>query len=374
MSDLAQRIREARAAKGLSVEDAERTLKIRAKYLKAIEAGDYAQLPDGPASRGFVKNYARLLGISADDALGAFEAEVGVPIIQLQEDIPPPPERKRQESEYTKVALPELRWKGKLPDEDEIALDQLADADEVDARVEMPMVGKLDGTTGRAVVIRPSRSLHAVGSSFRLKRLSTHADSYDDFDANMISGRAAVRRSINLPINADVLQKYLPTIGVGLAAIAALALVWLVLLPLVQTGFAAITARIAQPNTTSTSEQYFQPTILVPIVTPQSEATEPPKSDASRPTEEMIPVSPLPGGGLSLALDARERAWVRVKVDGNVVFEGIPQIGPNVPWTAKQSVFIETGNAGAFDVIVNGSRSGSAGARNETIQKTFQTQ
>lgn len=373
MSNLAQRIREARAAKGISVEDAERTLKIRAKFLKAIEAGDYAQLPDGPASRGFVKNYARLLGISAEDALGAFEAEVGIPVIQLQEDIPPPPERKRQESEYTKVALPELRWKGELPGDSEIELDQLADVDEALAHDEMPMVGKLDGTTGRAVVIRASRGLRASGSSFRLKRLSTHADSYDDFDANMISGRAAVRRSINLPINADVIQKYLPTIGVGLAAIAALALVWLVLLPLVQTGASAIVSRFGSEGV-ATSEQFFQPTILVPIVTPQSEATEPPKSDASRPTEETIRVSPLPGGGLSLALDARERAWVRVKVDGNVVFEGIPQIGPNVPWTAKQSVFIETGNAGAFDVIVNGSRSGSAGARNETIQKTFQAQ
>jgi cytoskeleton protein RodZ len=82
-------------------------------------------------------------------------------------------------------------------------------------------------------------------------------------------------------------------------------------------------------------------------------------------------VVPARADGLQIALDAREQAWVRVKVDGNVVYESIPDIGPTVPWSAKSKISIETGNAGAFDVIVNGVRVGPLGARNTVARKVW---
>jgi hypothetical protein len=84
-------------------------------------------------------------------------------------------------------------------------------------------------------------------------------------------------------------------------------------------------------------------------------------------TAEATGIQPLTGGGVQLVLDARERAWVRVRVDGSVVYEGIPQIGPNTTWRGQKSVGVETGNAGAFDVIINSVRLGPAGARNATV-------
>jgi len=64
---------------------------------------------------------------------------------------------------------------------------------------------------------------------------------------------------------------------------------------------------------------------------------------------------------------------VQVKVDGNVVYEGIPPLGPGTPWTAKQSISVVTGNAGAFEVIVNGTRIGRLGERNTVARKLFDT-
>jgi len=82
-------------------------------------------------------------------------------------------------------------------------------------------------------------------------------------------------------------------------------------------------------------------------------------------------VQPLPGGGVEMVLDARERAWVRVIVDENVVYEGIPAIGPNIRWRANRTVGFETGNAGAFEVIINGTRLGVAGQRNQVVSRTW---
>ncbi|HEY3289787.1 MAG TPA: helix-turn-helix transcriptional regulator, partial [Anaerolineae bacterium] len=116
MSDLAQRLREARDRMGISMEDAERATKIRRRYIEAIEAGDFGRLPDGPPARGFIKNYARYLGLDADQSLNDFETEVGVPITQLSEVIPPPPGRQQSISRYTQlVKLPPGHQKPNAP-------------------------------------------------------------------------------------------------------------------------------------------------------------------------------------------------------------------------------------------------------------------
>jgi hypothetical protein len=81
--------------------------------------------------------------------------------------------------------------------------------------------------------------------------------------------------------------------------------------------------------------------------------------------------APRAGGGMQFTLDARERAWARVTVDGALVFEGITPIGPALAWTAARSLTLETGNAGAFDAIVNGERLGPLGARNVVVRRTW---
>ena len=153
MSDLAQRIRAARDKMGVSIEEAERATKIRRRYIEAIEAGDFDRLPDGPPSRGFIKNYARYLGMDPDQSLTDFEAEVGVPILQLNESVPPPPTRQQAVSRYTQlVKLPQVRWKGELPASDEAELDMLADNENGNESHALPQ--DQQGSNGRMVLRR----------------------------------------------------------------------------------------------------------------------------------------------------------------------------------------------------------------------------
>jgi cytoskeleton protein RodZ len=50
-----------RTARGLSVDEVAQQLKISPAKVRALEKLDFAQLPDGPYTRGFIRNYARLL-------------------------------------------------------------------------------------------------------------------------------------------------------------------------------------------------------------------------------------------------------------------------------------------------------------------------
>lgn len=383
MSGLAQRIRQAREASAISIEDAERTLRIRGRYLKAIEAGDFAQLPDGPAGRGFVKNYARLLGMDPDEALSQFEAEYGVPIIQLKEDVPPPPERLPQQSEYTRVALPDLRWKGNMPDPKAAELDSQAVSEEIEmgVGVTVPEISRLDGTTGRAVVLRPKSDLRASRSSFRLKRSKVIPGLDSGYDSpKRMSGRPSMYRID--PMMFTPAQKYLPIVGGVLGAIALAAFAYFVLWPAGQSGLAALSGLFAGTgsSTASTNTQPFVPrvTIIAPVAAAPAAATAPapdaagtPAPAPDAPRESAVTVAPAPGGGLQIAIDARERVFVKVIIDGSLVFQGLPQLGPNPTWNASRSVVIETANAGAFDVIVNGERRGAPGQRNEKVRITY---
>ena len=61
-----QTLRAAREAKHWDVARAERDTRIRARYLTALEEGDYADLPAAVYAQGFVRNYATYLGLDPE--------------------------------------------------------------------------------------------------------------------------------------------------------------------------------------------------------------------------------------------------------------------------------------------------------------------
>lgn len=60
-------LRAKREVLGLSVEDVEKKIHIRACHLRAIEADDLTAFPSVPQARGFIRNYAAFLGVSEED-------------------------------------------------------------------------------------------------------------------------------------------------------------------------------------------------------------------------------------------------------------------------------------------------------------------
>lgn len=69
-------LRRTRESRQLLLEDVEHALKIRRRYLQALEMGDYAALPGEIQARGFLRNYARFLGLPVDDALERYDSEI----------------------------------------------------------------------------------------------------------------------------------------------------------------------------------------------------------------------------------------------------------------------------------------------------------
>ena len=72
---LGQTLRAARDGKGWDIARAERDTRIRARYLIALEAGDYRDLPSSVYTSGFVRNYARYLGLNPEWCLDLYRME-----------------------------------------------------------------------------------------------------------------------------------------------------------------------------------------------------------------------------------------------------------------------------------------------------------
>jgi cytoskeleton protein RodZ len=76
---LGDRFREAREARGLSLSDAGEQIRIRSVYLAAIEEENWSAIGAPVYVRGFLRTYARYLGLDPEEAVGSFNRTMGSP-------------------------------------------------------------------------------------------------------------------------------------------------------------------------------------------------------------------------------------------------------------------------------------------------------
>lgn len=70
-AELLRRLRDTRALAGLSLSDVERDTRINRVYLEAIEDGRFEDIPAPVYARGFVRSYARYLGLDPEESVAA---------------------------------------------------------------------------------------------------------------------------------------------------------------------------------------------------------------------------------------------------------------------------------------------------------------
>jgi cytoskeletal protein RodZ len=73
-----ERLRSEREHQQITLEDVAARTRIPTRHLVAIESGEYSTLPAATYSAGFVKTYARLLGLDAQPLSEEFRGEMGV--------------------------------------------------------------------------------------------------------------------------------------------------------------------------------------------------------------------------------------------------------------------------------------------------------
>ena len=76
MADIGDKLRSAREAKGLSIEDIEKATKIQGRYLTAIEQNDFDKLPGDFYVRAFIRQYAQIVGLDGKKLLSEYHEDI----------------------------------------------------------------------------------------------------------------------------------------------------------------------------------------------------------------------------------------------------------------------------------------------------------
>ncbi len=94
MASIGNSLREARQRKGLSLADVEEMTKIRTHYLKALEDESFELLPGNTYVVGFLRTYARTLGLDAQELVQEFKATSAKPEEVIKPVEPLTPQRR----------------------------------------------------------------------------------------------------------------------------------------------------------------------------------------------------------------------------------------------------------------------------------------
>ena len=77
-------LREAREARELDAADLARTMNLQPRVILALERDDYSSLPSAAFVRGYLRSYARLMGMAPEPLLAQFDASTGGVVVGVR--------------------------------------------------------------------------------------------------------------------------------------------------------------------------------------------------------------------------------------------------------------------------------------------------
>lgn len=398
-----QQLRQAREARSLSLEEAATATHIRAHYLQALEAGEMEKLPSSAQGRGFLRAYAGFLGLKPQALLDSLQVD--------QEPKPAPP------------ASPPTR-----PSEEEKLNTEQANAIFADIGLSLRRQREILGLSLDDVERHTHLRIHYLkaleaGDIYGLPSpvqgrgmLKNYADFLgmqadlllrfaEGLQALLAAKQAArseeqangVRRPRTRP--APARRMFSLDIITGFVVVASLLgfVIW--------GAFRILDMRSGsgdqRPGATAPSISDVLSITSTPTLSPTLEISPEASQAVLPPPQETLPVTstlettpqetaslaaseqltgtaalqgtPLPvdSSPLQLSLVIRERAWIRVTVDGKVELEGRVVPGSAYQFSGEQRIELLTGNGAALDVVYNQSDLGPLGAFGEVVMRVF---
>jgi cytoskeleton protein RodZ len=325
MPGLGDEFRAAREARHLALSDVSDQIHIRSIYLQSIEEEDWSAIAAPVYVRGFIRTYARFLGLDPEAAVQAYNADLEATERESDGPVRVAPAR-RGPSVWVWVAA-------------------------AAAIVLLVFVAysyyQLQTSGTVAVVPTPGLATDAASSSAPGEGSSSPAA--EGSGTSAASGTNVATSSA--------------TAGASASASA------------------GTTTASAAP-TGSLGPSAGSPKPVIAPVGPRSGVSPKPHASpsaaeaatpASSPGDLVTTPSPSPTPGpktSSLEVIVSGRAWVRVDVDGKTKLEGIYPPGTRKTFEGR-TAYVRTGNAGGVELVVNGKTLGKMGPGGAVVEKTY---
>jgi len=381
---IGQQLQRARQARSLTLEQVASATHVRAHYLQALEDGDLSRVPSLVQARGFLRIYADYLGLEIESLLGDLD-DVG-PAPPASPISPEPLEGRLPDASIGSPASPASAIAAfteigqKLRKQREVLGLSLEDIERHthlrSFYLKALEAGDLDRlpspVQGRGMLSNYAEFL-GMNPEPLLLRFA------DGLQAILTERQAAAQprrprveqRTLRPP---SLLRRFFSAeLLVGLALVAVLV------------GFALwaavrITALRAEQQPAPTAPPIAAILLATPTASPPPSPMPPTPTvppALAQPTEGAAqPAQPPPASAeaVQVYVTVRQRTWMRVLVDEEVVFDGRVIPGSAYQYSGEEKVEILTGNGAALQVFYNQNDLGIIGLYGEVIHQVYTLQ
>ena len=371
-----KKLRETREAQNLTLQQVADATHIRIRFLEAMETGNFSALPSQLQIKGFLRSYGGLLGLNPEALIEAVDLDPWTALASLSEE-----------------------------DESEAGLPETVDVDSTSCFGE---IGKtlysqrdilglsLDDIAQHTHLrIRYLKALEAgdindLPSPVQGRgMLKNYADFLGlDSDKLLLKFAEGLQARLNetapLEVKSSVRPRGTPqrrgrrflsrdlVIGITLALFLVVFIVWgaLQVTALRSNGDTEPTApsiaEVILPSSTPTNVPSATPTIPS-LLDGENSPVDVFEEPAAGQTQEVVFMSDSVDGAVQVQIVARQRAWMRILVDGDVEYDGRILPGTAFGFAGKEVVEITTGNGAGLQVFYNEQDLGILGSYGEVI-------
>jgi cytoskeletal protein RodZ len=374
-----QKLRQARAARGLSIEQIARETHMRVHYLRALEDGDFEALPSNVQARGFLRAYAEYLELDPADLVddAASELESTPQTARTQADVAPPAiagqfdeifrevgRRLREQRELLGLSLDDVERHTHLRERYLIALEngQLENLPSpVQGRGMLNNYAIFLGLDPEPLLLRFAEGLQA--------RLSADAANRPQPQQERSRSTRTLPAPLRRLFSGDIL------IGGTLIIFLAIFLLWGAIRI-----FAMQTGQVPTTTAPSIAEVLLASPTASRTLTPPAATSTPPPSAALFPTQALgtdtLSGAPFPqgAGDVQVYITVYQRAWMQVIVDDEVQFNGRVIPGSAYAFTGNTRVEVLTGNGAGLHIFFNQQNLGPIGNFGQVVHRIYTIQ
>jgi cytoskeleton protein RodZ len=379
-TSIGERLRKARQSRALSLEEVSLETYMHVRYLAALEAGNLEAMPSQAQARGFLRAYADYLGLDGEALLSELDQEEAQPLEAetIPEKATPPPISDATEDRVKQIfseigqALKKQRDLLGLSLEDisqhtHLRRKYLQDIEQGELdELPSPVQGRgMLNNYASFVGLDPEPLLLQFAEALQLRLVARQKQ----------DPRKSTRKRIQTVQGSYFFRRVFnrETIFTILTAVFLLAfMIWGVLQIL----------ESAQPTQAAPTPPSIADVLLAsPTITETPTPAEPSPTFAPQATLENLQETPLAitpitteeaqAASVQVYVTVRQRAWMRVTVDGKVEFEGRVQPGSAYQYGGKQQVEILTGNGAALQVFFQGQDLGPMGNFGQVVDRVY---
>jgi cytoskeletal protein RodZ len=351
MGEFGEKFRKAREKKELSLDDVSNVTKISSRMLRAIEEEHFDDLPGGVFNKGFIRAYAKHLGLDSEEAVTDYLASLRQAQIDAQEVWDPQPPSpapsgkngKPGPKDASKAAAKPATGKAPAPVEIEELPDlQLPRAQDVHAARKEFLNQSSSGTPWRIVLA--AALVAGLGISLWVRHSSrTHAAGTSN---TSVPATAVAQAAVPAPVSAPVSATSPPTASAT------------------STSRAAVNPTAPPATTNSPAQTSPQPSPKPP----EPDATDVTVTNLGKSSSKPAQKTAL---ALSLVIRATENSWVSASADGQLVTEETLIAPAHTSIRAAREISVRVGNAAGVSFIFNGQEIATQGAEAEVRNYTF---